>query len=166
MDGTDCRIQEPTPFDSKWFSHKFKAAALRYEVGVCIQTGEIVWVNGPFPCGHWPDLRIARNDLIFMVDQGERILADGGYRDGNQYFETPNGLHNPDQRMKAAARARHETINRRLKQWTVLSKVFRHDMDKHGLCFHAVANISHMLMSTSGVDGVDHGTFQVEYKDN
>ena len=101
MDGTDCRIQEPIPFDSKWFSHKFKAAALRYEVGVCIQTSEIVWVNGPYPCGHWPDLRIARNDLIYMVEDGEKILADGGYRDGYEFFETPNGLHDADQRMKA-----------------------------------------------------------------
>ena len=69
-----------------------------------------------------------------MVADGEKILADGGYRDGNQFFETPNGLHDADQRMKATARARHETINARLKRWNVLKDVFRHDIDKHGMC--------------------------------
>ena len=34
LDGTDFRIQEPTPFDPKWFSHKFKGPGLRYEIGV------------------------------------------------------------------------------------------------------------------------------------
>lgn len=61
------------------------------------------------------DLQIARSWLIFELDDNEKYLADGGYRDGQQYSETPNGLNNDDQRMKAAARARHETANRRFK---------------------------------------------------
>ena len=55
VDGTDFRIQEPSPFDPKWYSHKFRGPGLRYEIGVCIKTGWIVWVNGPFPAGAWPD---------------------------------------------------------------------------------------------------------------
>ena len=101
-----------------------------------------------------------------MVDPGEKILADGGYRDGYEFFETPNGLHDWDQRMKALARARHETINARLKQWFVLRGVFRHNINKHGMCFTAVAIITHMMMATQGFDEEDHGLFQVDYKDN
>ena len=40
-----------------------------------------MWINGPFPCGEWPDLRIARNEIIFLLDQDEKILADGGYNE-------------------------------------------------------------------------------------
>jgi len=28
VDGTDFRIQEPIPFDAKWFSHKFNGPGL------------------------------------------------------------------------------------------------------------------------------------------
>ena len=145
---------------------KFKGPGLRYEVGVCIQTSEIVWSNGPFPCGSWPDLRIARNEIIFLIDPEEKILADGGYADGGQFFETPTGINNADQRMKQLARARHETINRRLKQWNVLQRVFRHGTEKHCNVFLAVLNITHMQMAVGSVDGEKRQTFQIEYKDN
>ena len=36
IDGTDCQIQEPTPFSPKWFSHKFNGPGIRYEVGILI----------------------------------------------------------------------------------------------------------------------------------
>jgi hypothetical protein len=48
---------------------------LRYEIAICIQTGEPVWINGPFPCGSWPDLIIARNALVDALDAGEYYLA-------------------------------------------------------------------------------------------
>ena len=96
----------------------------------------------------------------------EKILADGGYNDGNEFFDTPTGLNNDDQRMKSLARARHETINRRLKQWNVLSKVFRHGPEKHCNCFLAVANVTHMIMAVSADGEEEAGKFQIEYKDN
>lgn len=46
LDGTDFRIQEPyhpDGIDPSYYSHKFKAAGLRYEVGLNIRTGDIVW---------------------------------------------------------------------------------------------------------------------------
>ena len=51
-------IQEPTPFDPKWFSDKFEDPSVWYKVGICLQTGWIVWWNGVFPCGNYPDLCI------------------------------------------------------------------------------------------------------------
>jgi hypothetical protein len=46
VDGTDFRIMEPIPFDSKWLSEKFNEPGVKYEVAVCIQTGWIVHTNG------------------------------------------------------------------------------------------------------------------------
>ena len=94
VDGTDCRINEPSPFSRSWFSHKFKGPGLRYEIGLCIQTGWIVWVNGPYPPGEWPDLRIARDRLVHLLEPGELYLADSGYSDGGEYSETPNVSNN------------------------------------------------------------------------
>ena len=42
VDVTDFWICEPMPFAKDFYSHKFAKAGLRYEVGVCIQTGLIV----------------------------------------------------------------------------------------------------------------------------
>ena len=35
-------------------------------------------VNGPCPCGDWPDLCIARYVLHHMLDEGEYCIADDG----------------------------------------------------------------------------------------
>ena len=79
VDGTDFQIQEPTDFSKVWFSHKFKSAGLRYEVAIAIQTGHVVWTNGPYPAG-WSDLKIFRDKLKKKLKNGERVEADKGYR--------------------------------------------------------------------------------------
>ncbi len=49
LDGTDFEIMEPSEIDPKWWSHKFNGPDLRYEVGICIRTGDIVWDPGGLP---------------------------------------------------------------------------------------------------------------------
>ncbi len=160
LDGTDFRTGETYPFNKKWFSHKFKGPGLRYEVSICIQTGWIVWISGPFPPGPWPDIKIARNGLHAELAHGEKYLADGGYRDKKGGFsETPTGLNNSDQRMKARARARHENVNRLFKNFGVLERRYRHDKCKHGRVFHAVA---HLVQAMIQLEGAVH---QVQYKE-
>lgn len=159
LDGTDLPIKEPQPFDPKWFSHKINGAALRYEMGVAIQTGWIVWLHGPFPAGEWPDLRIMRDCIIYAVDEEEMLLADGGYADGGNYTVTPTGLNRPIDRSRALVRARHETCNHRLKVWQVLHQEFRHSPKNHYMCCRAVANITqHMIENGEPL-------FPVEYVD-
>ena len=53
VDGTDFWICEPKPFTKDFYSHKFVKAGSHYEVGVCIQTGLIVWINEPFAAGKY-----------------------------------------------------------------------------------------------------------------
>jgi DDE superfamily endonuclease len=174
VDGTDFRIYEPKPFSPKWYSHKFHGPALRYEVAVNIQNGWIVHVNGPFPAGKWSDLKIARTKLTLMLEASqfddEMALADGGYQDGYLYFETPTGENNEDQRMKAIARARHETINRRFKLWKILSNRYHGtNLERHAHIFMAIANITQLLIERTGHDATDedteNGLFEVEYYD-
>ena len=141
VDGTDFRIPEPTPFWSGWFSHKFNAAGLRYEVGVCIQTGWICWIIGPFACGKWSDLKIFRVALKKKLVPRERVEADGGYRGDIRISDPEDAANMQESCMKSAARSRHETINRRFKQFDCM-KNFRHDKDIHVNLFEAVATIT------------------------
>ena len=62
-----------------WYSHKFKYSAVRYEVGLSILKGDIVWINGPFPAGLYPDINIFRENLKGALDEDERVVADDGY---------------------------------------------------------------------------------------
>ena len=160
VDGTDFGIRELMPFNTKWYTKKYNGPGVRYEIGVCIQTGWIVWVNGPFPCGQWPDIKIALSDLVHNFVGDERAVADSGYRGHRNYFETPwRHLDNVHQcQLKALARARHECINRRFKQWRILHDVFRHAVVKHGVVFMAVANIEQVLIQQNEM-------WQVEYND-
>lgn len=105
---------EPTQFDPKWFSHKFNGPGLRYEIGICIRTGDVVWAHGGVPCGEWPDLRLARNAIIEAIQPTEFIIADRGYNDA-QYFDFVPNL------QKKRILARHETVNRRIKQFSCMS---------------------------------------------
>lgn len=43
LDGSDFSINEQTPFNPKWYSHKLNGPGVRYEVGLNIRTGNMVW---------------------------------------------------------------------------------------------------------------------------
>lgn len=133
LDGTDFRIREPIPFDRKWYSHKFHGAGVRYEIGISIGSGDVVWASGGFPCGEWPDIKIAKELFIHYVEK-EITLADKGYKD-KKLFKTPTN------RYEKTLLARHETFNGRLKGFQILNQRFRHPLKKHPLVFHACVNI-------------------------
>ena len=152
IDGTDYRINEPRPFSPQWFSEKFNGPGVRYEIGICIQTGWICWVNGAFPCGSWPDLRISRDNLIYRLRPGEKVQADRGYGGrlhvqptGPRFIRRRNARRDESsriERMKSVARARHEWVNRRFKEYNCLRSTWRHAVEKHGPAAFAVMNIT------------------------
>ena len=74
-DGTDFEIEEPHPFNRKWMTHKRKRAALKYEVGVSIYSGDIVWLHGPHR-GAKHDITIFKEGLQNALEEGEMVEAD------------------------------------------------------------------------------------------
>ena len=64
----------------KFASHKRNGkSAIRYEVALGILAVSVVWVNGSFPAGAYPDIEIFRSCLSQWPDMGERVEADDGY---------------------------------------------------------------------------------------
>jgi hypothetical protein len=145
VDGTDCPVKEPRPFDTKIFSEKLNGPGLKYEVGVAIQTCDIVWINGPFKAGR-PDKTIFKEDgLKAALCEDERVEADRGYN-GDDCLMNPDVAQSRDDRIqKSQVRGRHEIVNGRLKNFSILNDVFRTTGEKmfkkHGLAFGAVAVI-------------------------
>ena len=160
VDGTDFRIPEPTPFSAKWWSHKYNGPAIRHEIAICIQTGHIVWTHGPFPCGEWSDIRIARDALIPSLDLNEMFVADEGYLDGNGRAITPNLFGGLWGHVMSVVRGRHETVNGRFKCSNILSRTFRHDRRLHGSVFRAVAVLTQLAIENG------EPLFEVVYNEN
>jgi hypothetical protein len=126
VDGVDCACQEPYPFDEGIFSKKLNGPGYKYEIGICIRTGAIVWVNGPFKAG--------RHDVTIFVEDGlkdaladdEAVEVDAGYQ-GDDQLKNPNiSQSRKDRIQKSKVRARHEIVNSWLKKFAVLNDVFRH----------------------------------------
>ena len=161
VDGIDCQIPEHGP---EFSSHKYaKKSALRYEVALNIQTGDICWINGGFLAGSWPDLEIFRKALITYLEPFERVEADDGYiGEAPQKVRCPKSITTKQERkrMMAFVRMRHETVNRRLKQWRILKGVFRHEITLHSTAFSAVAVMTQIAISQG------EPLFQVHYSDN
>ena len=58
IDGTEFQNFE---YGRKFFSHKNKKSALRYEIALNIITGDIVWINGRFSAGKYSNIAIFRD---------------------------------------------------------------------------------------------------------
>ena len=168
VDGTDCPIEEPRPaFNPKWHSHKLNAAGLRYEIGMCIQTGLMVWINGPYPPGSWPDLRIFRHRMVDALDNGEWIVADEGYKEGQQFVLNKKWARFPVwwKRMASRVLSKHENINSQFKKWRILCMPFRHLREMHEGVFKGIGNVVQIQLTLSrgwqeyGVVYADHALF-------
>jgi len=116
-DGTDFRIAQQKGDLGKLFaSHKYKKkSGLRYEVCLCIKTGDIVWINGPYPCGKYPDITIFRNALLSELGPIERVEADDGYSgEAPRHVKCRRSFANPAETglMQQRVSNRQETVNK------------------------------------------------------
>jgi hypothetical protein len=146
VDGIDFKIQEQRKegFSKAWYSFKHNGPGIRYELATCINTGDIVWIHGPFPCGSHPDLKIYRLGLKTKLLRGEKVVADRGYR-GDRTVVTPfTAVSDNHTREMEVARARHETVNGRFTTWSALKDTYRHNLSKHHLIYQSVAVITQL----------------------
>ena len=80
VDGVHCPIEEPThesfSENKKFFSHKFKMAALDYELGISIFGQKCVWVSGPYAAGTH-DISVFRSRLKHEVIRARKESSTG-----------------------------------------------------------------------------------------
>ena len=144
VDGTDCMIQFQKNAPDAFYTYKHNCSGLQYEVGICILIGWITWVMGPFPAGDWVDVEIFRYWMKHRLGPNERVEADDGYQgEDNENIKVPGSLlHDQDDKqlyIRAKVRLRHETCNKRIKQFKSVKVTFRHDISLHGTYFKACA---------------------------
>lgn len=117
---------------------------------IYVKNGFIVWVNSGFCCRSNPDLKIFQIRMKNYLLQNETVITDDGYTDPKcvQISSVPKD----SRKAHYEIRAKHENVNRRLKQFLVLEKRFRHDIWFHTVCFHAVAKISQLCMENKELE--------------
>ena len=126
---------------------------------MCIQTGLIVWINGPFVAGKYNNITIFQSKMIYELLDWEMVEADQGY------VGQPNKIHMKNElgvcenqfEAKPRARARGETINGRFKNFHILMDRYRHKISMHSHVFCAVAVLTQISLTTVSP------TFKVNY---
>eukprot|EP00536_Pseudo-nitzschia_multiseries_P017693 jgi/Psemu1/52082/gm1.52082_g len=144
--------------ETKCFTSHNGPAINKYEVGVCLKTGWIVWINGPF-------VGSANNATIFKEGLSLELYDD-------EAVELPDmGMSSKERKTKSNARAQHETVNGRLNIFNVITSHFRHMTkpnrqgmtEKHGKCFIAVAVITQLKFASGETTFEDGLEYNVNY---
>jgi hypothetical protein len=138
-----------------------RKSALHYELGVSILGGDLVWIQGPYPVGKYTDIKIFNKVLRHFLDPGEQVEANEGYVGHPDKIKCPQNVGTPAEKwaMQGRVRARHEMLNGWLKNWGILSQVYRHDIMRHGDVFRACAVVTQLTIKNC------EPLFKVEYKD-
>ena len=108
-----------------------------------------------------PDISVFRSKLKYELAPGERVECDRGYRGEFSKIGLPgeccgHGTHR--YKTKQIEHARHETLNRRLKQFGCLKQQFRHPISKHSTLFFAVVTIVQISLQNG------HPLFDIMYE--
>jgi hypothetical protein len=88
--------------------------ALRYELGVDILAGNLVWIQGPCPAGKYNNIKIFNSVLRHYLEPGKRVEVDSGYVGHADKIKCPDNTFNPEENlaMQASVRFWHKTFKR------------------------------------------------------
>ncbi len=156
IDGMDFHILQKGP---AFASHKYAGkSALRYELGIDILAGNLVWVSGPYPAGKWNDV-IFLNNFAHCLEPGKRVKADNSYIGHADKIKCPNNNCNLVENLaiQTCVRSQHVTFNAHLKFWGNLGQTYHHNILKHGSVFYACVILSQLAITN------DKPLFDVEY---
>ena len=109
--------------------------------------GHLAWINGGFPARYWPDIEIFKHGLGSWLNTNKCVEADDGCIGGAQmkvkWLESgPKQLNCVA--MHSIVQMHQETINKRFKQWYVVTEVYCHDMQTHCFVFCAIAVLTQL----------------------
>ena len=111
-----------------------------------IQSGDIVWVSGPWHVGLYPDITIFQNCGLKErpLEAKEQAEADLGYCGEPEVIDLPQeGTIDMILDLKRA-QMQHEMCYKRFKHWNCLNHNFRHGVTVHRDCMRAVTILTQL----------------------
>ena len=157
-DGTHARINEPRDPEvrrnPKKFSFKHNFAGLTWLIVLSLWTNDIWYATAGDPASTH-DMTMVREEFLEMIPEGCRVVSDSAFSgktdEEKAKFSVVNALDSDEvKEMKARAKARHETINTKMKFYKCLAERGRHLIEKHKrhfgcclvLCQYAIEDTS------------------------
>ena len=126
-----------------FYSGKKKQHTLKYEIGISIHTGLIVWLGGGVS-GSTHDLTIAKDQLL-QTHSDKIFIGDKGYV-GHEQILTP--FKSPKTETEelwnsifSKVRVSVEHVYGRIKIFQCLNVPWRHNILYHPIVFHVITNL-------------------------
>ena len=146
LDVTECFIQ--CPFENAiqhlYYSGKKRRHTIKYEIGIHLQSGKIVWLNGGIP-GSVHDLTIIQNSgLLSNLFPGELVLSDKVYI-GEICFYHPikPAITIEEKQFNSAISSIRETVEHtihRIKIFGFTQQKWRHNLNLHSIAFSVICH--------------------------
>ena len=146
LDGFECPIEQPwdNEIQHQYYSRKKKRHTIKYEIGIQLTSGKIVWLVGGTP-GSVHDLSMTRHfGLIPLLLPGEMVLADKAYI-GEACFVCPfkGVITNEQAEFNSIISSIRETVEHtigRIKLFQFLKQQWRHHVDLHPIATRVVCH--------------------------
>ena len=107
---------------------------------------DICWVYGGYPAG-CNDITLARRGILRVLPRGEKIISDKGYK------SMPHRIIVPTEDRKSnlsyqhkLIMARHEGVNKRVKDWRCMSSIWRQGRKAHVPTFYVIISLTQINM--------------------
>ena len=140
----------------------------------CLGIPQMCLVSHGAACGTQNDIQMAMDILPHLLEPGEKVAADSGYVGHPDLIMTPTDvrkivpkhlaatsivatkLHKSNRMLKVIG-SRHEIINKRLKDFSILNSRYRErDRLFHDSIFLAVANVTQFNLREKPIHGLEH----------
>lgn len=141
-DKRDCSTSYLSRIRPKWYSSSSNEAGSIKKLAICVESGQVVQVIGPFPCRTLDDISIGNICLVHDIYPCGMIIPDRDYSTSKWIASNNWSLH--VQNLRHRVHKGHESYNGWLKQFRHLGMPFKHFISKYsGVCF-ADLNPSHL----------------------
>jgi hypothetical protein len=153
FDSVHIRVQERAHAtlyrDPSIYSSKFNAAGLSYQLGLSIRSPNLIHVAGPFDASTHDANIFRQSGVLDLMPTGKLGLGDSHYSGMHEVIRTKNPNDCKElATFKSRALARHETFNKRIKDFGCLHQTYRHDLAKHKMLFEACCVVTQYQMDT------------------
>ena len=92
------------------------------------------------------DLQLARCGIDDVLPIGERVIGDKIYTD-DRFIHIPKEGEHEFHRTIRILLARHETVNKRIKDYKCMRELWRHGWEKHIIAFNAITNLVELKLN-------------------
>lgn len=146
LDGTECAVERPldNAIQRQYYSGKKRKHTIKYEIGVQLQTGKIVWLAGGVP-GSVHDITLYQTcGLKSHLLPGEMVLADKGYvGDDIMIHPFKSARTEEEKEFNATISSIRQVVEHtygRIKVFNFTQHKWRHDLDLHPMAFKVICH--------------------------